>query len=40
MLIPPTKPAKAIAIKELKAFISAERDGRQVKKVLASKLIC
>jgi len=40
MLTPPqTKPAKTIAVKELKAFIGAERDGRQVKKALAVKLI-
>jgi putative transposase len=39
MPTPQTKPAKTIAVEELKAFISAERDGRQVKKALAVKLI-
>ncbi|MGB6016223.1 MAG: hypothetical protein WBG32_15940, partial [Nodosilinea sp.] len=34
-----TKPAQTIAIEELKAFIGTERDGRQVKKALAVKLI-
>jgi putative transposase len=36
---PAIKPTKTMAIEELKAFIGVERDGRQVKKALAVKLI-
>ncbi len=39
MPTPQTEPNKTLAIEELKTFIRAERDARQVKKALAVKLI-
>ena len=39
MPTPQTESNKTVAIEELKTFIRVERDGRQVKKALAVKLI-
>jgi putative transposase len=39
MLLPMPSAAKAAQIEELKAFIGKERDGRQIKKALAVKLL-